>query len=309
MHIICVAENGRGQCSNAQANGPRGVALQFDDFVCALDHLRMQLVPFVDIVGDANVRVQFAQADAGHVHARPQRHCFDRNVQRETPRARLADIPWRNWTISPIAYHLCRRARRWSSRGTRSVRCSSAATAKSGNAKSPNWCPSRWPGSSAGRSASRQRTLECRRDSRQSTEWCRDCAPPISGWCPWRCPCCAGPDPGGFRRVVAVRQPSQCTSASWRWPHSLHSNEPRMSISRWVVVVLHRSRALTTRKALLTGAGLDLGVFYERRTVLQVHELALKLLRIHIHQRQITRNVLFCEWRKISADESMCLEK
>lgn len=57
--------------SHAEADGPRSVAFQFDDFVRTLDHLLVQFAPLFRVVLGADQRIQFAKTHSGYVDARP----------------------------------------------------------------------------------------------------------------------------------------------------------------------------------------------------------------------------------------------
>lgn len=66
-----VLHDGTDEGGDGQTDGPRRIALQLYDFVGAVDDLHVELIVLVRVIGCANVRVKVTQADASHVHARP----------------------------------------------------------------------------------------------------------------------------------------------------------------------------------------------------------------------------------------------
>lgn len=71
MDIVGVAENGGSQRGHGQANSPRGVALQTDNFVGTLDDLLVQLLPVLRIIFGSNGWVDFTQTHSSNINARP----------------------------------------------------------------------------------------------------------------------------------------------------------------------------------------------------------------------------------------------
>lgn len=74
VHVVGVAEDGRGQRGHGQTDGPGGVALQTDHLVGTLHNLLVQLLPVLGIGIGPHVRIDLTQTHTSNVHTGPHGH-------------------------------------------------------------------------------------------------------------------------------------------------------------------------------------------------------------------------------------------